>query len=422
MQQHRRGRTSSGRSSIAIRRRGSRRGCTFARRASRCCSASRVPDARRASASFARSASSVRRRRPTAGTSSVAHLPRGSVCAKSISSRKSAATTASTRSSRRFPPLTAPRLRPIRGSRAIRLVRRVLTAAGLSEAVTFGFIEAKAAALVAAGRRADRARSRIRCRRNSTRCVRRCCRGSSTPSRTTAVTDAATSALFEIGTRFTARAAKRARVGAAWTGAAAEHWSTAHARSISSTSPASSSGCARRSASAVRFEPATMPFLVPGQIGGHRRGRRRRSACAGLLAPAIVDARGAPRQDAVFVAELNLDAARGIAWTRSATAAVDAAAASSVRRPRSLDRRRRMPCLLKSFVAPFSGRRAMAAPLRGVVSSIGIRAKARRRHGQPVGAAHISGAGPHADRRGRPGHIRQDSCARSSANTAREQR
>jgi phenylalanyl-tRNA synthetase beta chain len=61
----------------------------------------------------------------------------------------------------------------------------------------------------------------------------------------------------------------------------------------------------------VRFEPVREPFLAAGQAAsivvaeGPERGVT--LGFAGQLTPAVADARGLPRQDVVFVAELDLD-------------------------------------------------------------------------------------------------------------------
>src|SRR5262249_4771518 len=126
-----------------------------------------------------------------------------------------------------FPAMTAPAPRPDPCVPRDRAVRKVLTAAGLSEAVTFGFIEARAAETFA-GTEApafvpianplsasfDTLRASLlpglvdavaRNRRHGRRDV----------------------ALFEIGTRFSSAGETRG-IGIAWTGSATpEHWSGA---------------------------------------------------------------------------------------------------------------------------------------------------------------------------------------------------
>ncbi len=57
----------------------------------------------------------------------------------------------------------------------------------------------------------------------------------------------------------------------------------------------------------MRFETATWPFLVAGQSAAVSANGTP-LGFAGLLTPAIADTRGAPRQDAIVVAELDLDA------------------------------------------------------------------------------------------------------------------
>ncbi|MGH9418398.1 MAG: hypothetical protein ACRD3J_00375, partial [Thermoanaerobaculia bacterium] len=60
-----------------------------------------------------------------------------------------------------------------------------------------------------------------------------------------------------------------------------------------------------------RFEPVREPFLVAGQaaavIASEGPGPGVRFGVVGQLAPALADARGLPRQDRVFVAEVDLD-------------------------------------------------------------------------------------------------------------------
>jgi len=185
------------------------------------------------------------------------------------------------------------------------LVRRVLTAAGLSEAVTFGFIEAKAAALV------ERDAAQLVAIANPLTAKFDTLRPLLLPGLVDAVAHNRRHGrrdvgLFEIGTRFTPRAETRG-VAIAWTGAVTEHWSGGN-RDVDFFDV---KGVVERLGEAlgasVRFETTTRPFLVPGQtaaiaVNGTPLG------FAGLLTPAVADTRGAPRQDAIFVAELDLDA------------------------------------------------------------------------------------------------------------------
>jgi phenylalanyl-tRNA synthetase beta chain len=188
-----------------------------------------------------------------------------------------------------------------------RLVRRVLTAAGLSEAVTFGFIEAKAAEMFALG-----ARDGIVGITNPLSAKFDTLRASLLPGLVDSVAHNRRHGrpdvgLFEIGTRFSSLAGETRGAAVAWTGSAAPHWKGG-SRAIDFFDV---KGVIERLCDAVRvtaqFEPISVPFLAPGQAAavladGTRLG------LIGMLAPAVAEQRGAPRQEEIFVAELNLDA------------------------------------------------------------------------------------------------------------------
>jgi phenylalanyl-tRNA synthetase beta chain len=196
-----------------------------------------------------------------------------------------------------------------------------LTAAGFSEAVTFGFIEAKAveaftqpqsaqsspsadvsAALVSIANPLSGKFDTLR------------------PSLLPGLVDAVAHnrrhgrrdvQLFEIGTRFAPSGETRG-VAVAWTGAAGgEHWSGG-AREVDFFDV---KGVAEHLGDALgvacRFEPIREPFLLAGQAAailvadGQERGGR--AGLVGQIAPAVADARGLPRQDRLFVAEIDLD-------------------------------------------------------------------------------------------------------------------
>jgi phenylalanyl-tRNA synthetase beta chain len=119
--------------------------------------------------------------------------------------------------------------------------------------------------------------------------------------------------VYEIGARFSAAGESRG-VGAAWTGRAAGlDWSQP-ARGLDFFDM---KGVVERLADAleigVRFERTREAFLVPGQAArivcsaGPREGTT--LGIVGQVSPAIADARGLPRHDHVFVAELDLDLA-----------------------------------------------------------------------------------------------------------------
>jgi phenylalanyl-tRNA synthetase beta chain len=188
------------------------------------------------------------------------------------------------------------------------LVRRVLTAAGLSEAVTFGFIEGEAAHAFAA--EGDRAAlvgvaNPLSAKFDTLR-----------PSLLPGLVDAVTYnrrhgrrdvALFEIGARFASSTGETRGVGIAWTGAAApEHWSG----TVRDVDFFDMAGVVERLCdalgSAPRLEAGAAPYLVEGQAAKVLAGDLT-VGLVGLLMPALVEKRGAPRQDKIFVAEVNLD-------------------------------------------------------------------------------------------------------------------
>jgi phenylalanyl-tRNA synthetase beta chain len=231
-----------------------------------------------------------------------------------------------------FPVMTQPAPPPDPRVPRDRLVRRVLTAAGLSEAVTFGFIEAKAAELFVSaqqGTQSAHTQSQTALAGSAGVAFDRLVRITNPlsakfdtlrPTLLPGLVDAAAHnrrhgrrdvRLFEIGARFLPDGETRG-VAVAWTGGATgEHWSGA-AREVDFFDI---KGVAEHLCDAlgvpVRFEPAREAFLVAGQAAsivvadGSERGAA--IGLAGQVAPAVADARGLPRQDRVFVAELNLD-------------------------------------------------------------------------------------------------------------------
>jgi phenylalanyl-tRNA synthetase beta chain len=207
-----------------------------------------------------------------------------------------------------FPAATAPAPAPDPRIPRDRLVREVLTAAGLSEAVTFGFIEANAAdAFTMDG--ADRPIALANPLSAKFDTLR--------PSLIPGLVDAVAHnrrhgredvGLFEIGTRFSADGETRA-VSVAWTGSTTPvHWSGG-ARRVDFFDL---KGVIVRLCDALgvppRFEPAREPFLVADQTAAVLNTGGQRIGVVGALLPAIADARDLPRNDRVFVAELNLDA------------------------------------------------------------------------------------------------------------------
>ena len=208
----------------------------------------------------------------------------------------------------------------------------MLTAAGFSEAVTFGFIEANALE-VFAGERGPQSLQSTPSQNGSADSVGFAFDRAVSianplsgkfdtlrPSLLPGLVDAVAHnrrhgrrdvQLFEIGTRFAPSGETRG-VAVAWTGAgAAEHWSGG-AREVDFFDV---KGVTEHLCDALgiasRCEPTRERFLVAGQAAsvfvaeGPERGAR--VGLVGQLAPAIADARGLPRQDRVFVAEANLD-------------------------------------------------------------------------------------------------------------------
>jgi phenylalanyl-tRNA synthetase beta chain len=188
------------------------------------------------------------------------------------------------------------------------LVRRALTAAGLSEAVTFGFIEEDTARAFAPDGEADA----LVAVANPLSAKFAMLRPSLLPGLVDAVAHNRRHGrrdvgLFEIGARFTAKDGETRGVGVAWTGSPApEHWSGA-SREVDffDVKGVIERVCALLDSSA-RLQPITVPFLVPGQAASVAAGETSLGV-VGLVSPDIVESRGAPRQDRIFVAELNLD-------------------------------------------------------------------------------------------------------------------
>ena len=219
-----------------------------------------------------------------------------------------------------FPAVTTPAPPPDPRIPRDRLVRRVLAAAGLSEAVTFGFIEAKAAAAFASDGPAPLSIANPLSGKFDT------LRPSLLPGLLDAVAHNRRHgrddvALFEVGTRFTARGEVRS-VGVAWTGGASPmHWS-GRAREVDFFDV---KGVAELLCGALGVEPTFVPQTVPCFVDGQAAEIRVGSMPVGVigrLTPALVDGRGAPAKDAVFAAELDLDAI-----AQAATAGLEAVAA-----------------------------------------------------------------------------------------------
>lgn len=218
-----------------------------------------------------------------------------------------------------FPPMTQAAPAPDPRIHRERQLRDVLTAAGISEAITFGFIAADVARTFAPGPETD-----LIAVANPLSGLFDTLRPSLIPGLVDAVAHNRRHgrrdvALFEIGARFTAQGGEERAVGLAWTGAATPtHWSGT-GREVDFFDV---TGVLQRVSSALgaelRLEPATRPFLVAGQTACLRLAElspvgpdglavvEDAIGVVGLLAPAVADGRGAPKADRIFVAELTL--------------------------------------------------------------------------------------------------------------------
>jgi len=213
-----------------------------------------------------------------------------------------------------FPVLSQPAPPPDPRIARDQLVRRVLTAAGLSEAVTFGFIEAKAASLF------DGDTARLVAIANPLSAKFDTLRPLLLPGLVDAVAHNRRHGrrdvgLFEIGTRFTAAGETRA-VAMALTGAATEHWKGGAREADFFDVKGMVEAIGGALDLPLQFETAAVPYLLPGQTAAVLTGGVR-IGVVGRVTPSIVDERGAPKQDAVFAAEIDLDAAATLARARA---------------------------------------------------------------------------------------------------------
>jgi phenylalanyl-tRNA synthetase beta chain len=194
-----------------------------------------------------------------------------------------------------------------------RQLRAVMCGAGFSEAVTFGFIgEAAAAPFSADGDLVPIA--------NPLSENFAVLRPSTLPGLIDAVAhnrrrEQRDVRLFEVGARFSKTGGERRAIGCAWTGMTGDdHWSggTRAVDFFDIKGAVARIGDALRVD--VRTEPIAEPWLTPGRsasvtVNGIRIG------ALGLLSPAVAERHGLPRGEAVYVAEIDLDAAEDAAAT-----------------------------------------------------------------------------------------------------------
>ena len=205
-----------------------------------------------------------------------------------------------------FPVLVAPQPTQHPHTERDRKIGAVLSAAGLSESMTFAFIERQAAGPFCTDGFEP---SAIANPLSEKFAVLR-------PSMLPGLVDSCAHnrrrgrkdvRLFETGSRFTASGEGRA-VGLAWSGSGnPAHWSAPpRAVDFFDIKGAVELLCAALGVENVDFAAAAVAFLAPGrsavvQSGGVTIG------CLGQLVPAVAEARGFPPGEEVFVAELDLD-------------------------------------------------------------------------------------------------------------------
>jgi phenylalanyl-tRNA synthetase beta chain len=188
-----------------------------------------------------------------------------------------------------------------------RHLRTIMTAAGFSEAMTFGFVARPSAAPFAP--EGDLVPIANPLSENFA-----VLRPSALPSLVDAVAhnrrrEQRDVRLFEIGARFSISRGESRSVACAWTGAAStEHWGGG-ARDVDFFDM---KGVVERIGEALRLEVRTEPhresWLVAGRAAAVMT-HGTRIGVLGQLTPAIADAHGLPSNDPVYVAEIDLDAA-----------------------------------------------------------------------------------------------------------------
>ena len=210
----------------------------------------------------------------------------------------------------RFPAVIAvpPRVDP-RITRA-RQIRSVMTGAGFSEAVTFGFIGEAAAAPFAA----DGDLVAIKNPLSDNFAV---LRPSALPGLIAAVAhnrrrEQRDVRLFEVGNRFTTAGGERRALACAWAGmTGGDHWG-AGGREVDFFDM---KGMVERICAALRVNARSDPhqeaWLVPGRSAAVIADGRR-IGVLGQLAPAVAEAHGLGAADVVYVADLDLDEAEAL--------------------------------------------------------------------------------------------------------------
>jgi phenylalanyl-tRNA synthetase beta chain len=215
-----------------------------------------------------------------------------------------------------FPTVTAAVPSPDPGVPRDQLIRRVLTSAGLSEAITFGFIEKETA--VAFSPTGDA--TAIVDVANPLSAKFDAMRPSLVPGLLEAVAHNRRHGrrdvgLFEIGSRFTSEDGEVKAVAFAWTGVdGIEHWS-GPGRDVDFFDIKGTTELLCEALGApVHLAKADVPNLLPGQ-SAVVEANGTAVGYLGQVTPAACERAGAPRHDKVFVAELNLDRLAALATT-----------------------------------------------------------------------------------------------------------
>jgi phenylalanyl-tRNA synthetase beta chain len=196
-----------------------------------------------------------------------------------------------------------------------RQLRRVLTGAGFSEAVTFGFIAEDAATPFAAPGDVAPIANPL----SETFAVLR-------PSALPGLLDALAHnrrrqqrdvRLFELGNVFSKRRGERQSLALAWTGGRdTPHWSG----EVSDATFFDMKGAVEHVARALGLQASAVPhaddWLVAGQAAALMNGDVR-IGVVGRLSKGLAERHGLPGEDAVFVADLDLDAAEAAAGPRT---------------------------------------------------------------------------------------------------------
>jgi len=212
-----------------------------------------------------------------------------------------------------FPPMAASAAPPDARLGRDRLVRRTLTAAGFSEAITFAITDSAAVSAFVA----EHASGALVAIANPLSAKFDMLRPTLLPGLVDAVAHNRRHgrrdvALFELGATFTVEGEQHA-VALAWTGSPLpEHWSTP-SREVDFFDV---KGVVEQLCEAIgvdaRLERIRQVFLVDGQSAAVIAGDRR-IGMVGQVTPDVVERRGAPRADKIYVAELDLDAMAALA-------------------------------------------------------------------------------------------------------------